>query len=113
MRAAVGGALIVHAAARMNSAAPLAANAFPLTIGVLGALLVAGLWTPATALMTAGAAAWIAISQQVSAAPWFFVFVIATALVLLGPGAWSIDAHLFGWKRVNGHGEKEGPSPPD
>jgi hypothetical protein len=25
---------------------------------------------------------------------------IAVALALLGPGLWSIDARLFGWKRV-------------
>jgi hypothetical protein len=35
--------------------------------------------------------------------PWFCV-VLATfgaGLALLGPGAWSIDARLFGWKRID------------
>ena len=28
---------------------------------------------------------------------------IAGALAMLGPGRWSIDARLFGWKRVEVH----------
>jgi uncharacterized membrane protein YphA (DoxX/SURF4 family) len=26
---------------------------------------------------------------------------LGTAVALLGPGAWSVDARLFGWKRIN------------
>jgi uncharacterized membrane protein YphA (DoxX/SURF4 family) len=29
-----------------------------------------------------------------------FIIAIAASLVLLGPGAWSIDAYLYGRKRV-------------
>jgi len=28
-------------------------------------------------------------------------FVMGAALVLVGPGAWSIDRRLFGWKRID------------
>jgi hypothetical protein len=39
--------------------------------------------------------------------------VIGVALALLGPGAWSIDARLFGWKRLeirNGAADRDQPS---
>ena len=31
---------------------------------------------------------------------WLLLVTIAGALAMLGPGRWSIDARLFGWKRV-------------
>lgn len=113
MRMAAGGALVTHAATLVSEAAPLATNTVSLLSGVVGVLLMAGLWTPATALLAACAAAWIAISTPGDAALWFFVFVNAISLALLGPGAWSIDARLFGWKRIDVHDEGEGDLPPD
>jgi len=34
------------------------------------------------------------------AALYTLLAALATALALLGPGAWSVDARLFGWRRV-------------
>jgi hypothetical protein len=33
---------------------------------------------------------------------WVYILLgtLGAALAMLGPGAWSIDARLFGWKRV-------------
>jgi uncharacterized membrane protein YphA (DoxX/SURF4 family) len=68
---------------------------------VSGILLLVGLWTP-----IAGA---LVVVMQVPAIfdkagdPWAHVLlgIIGAALVLLGPGFWSIDARLFGWKRID------------
>jgi uncharacterized membrane protein YphA (DoxX/SURF4 family) len=40
---------------------------------------------------------------------WILLAAIGAAIALLGPGAWSIDARRFGWKRVelkNGNGHE-------
>src|SRR5271165_6113984 len=68
--------------------------------GVVGILLLVGLWTPAAGTVLAILALWKAFLHP--ADPWSCIFLgtLGAALALLGPGAWSVDAHLFGWKRV-------------
>jgi uncharacterized membrane protein YphA (DoxX/SURF4 family) len=66
----------------------------------LGLLLVAGVWTPVVATLAAVAALVQGCLHPAGAGYWL-VAAICAALALLGPGAWSIDARLFGWKRIN------------
>jgi uncharacterized membrane protein YphA (DoxX/SURF4 family) len=66
----------------------------------LGLLLVAGFWTPVVAGSVAICAAWDAFTHPMNR--WYSVGVgvLGLALALVGPGAWSVDARLFGWKRL-------------
>jgi uncharacterized membrane protein YphA (DoxX/SURF4 family) len=65
-----------------------------------GMLLLAGLWTPIAGSLVAVLELWNVISQ---ADPWTNILLgtLSGALALLGPGAWSADARLFGWKRID------------
>lgn len=66
-----------------------------------GFLLALGLWTPVAGSLVAIIQLWTAFSQPGD--PWAKILLIALGLglALVGPGAWSIDARLFGWKRLN------------
>ncbi|HEX4773369.1 MAG TPA: DoxX family protein [Bryobacteraceae bacterium] len=70
-----------------------------------GILLVAGLWTPLIGILLAVDQLWIALSLYRSQREeqWIHVlFVVLTVgVAMLGPGAWSIDARLFGRKRFD------------
>ena len=91
---------IVAAAAapwRMAESPALLLQAISLALGLL---LVAGVWTPVVATLAAVAALVHGCSHPTSARYWL-VAAICAALALLGPGAWSIDARLFGWKRID------------
>jgi len=70
-----------------------------------GILLLAGLWTPMAAAAIAIDALWIAFSRHFSEQgdQWIYVLmaVLSAGVAMLGPGAWSIDARLFGRKRFD------------
>jgi len=80
------------------------ATLYLLSIGT-GLLLFVGLWTPIAGTLLAILALWHAFLH--SANPWSFVLmgILGAALALLGPGVWSVDARLFGWKRIRISGQ--------
>jgi uncharacterized membrane protein YphA (DoxX/SURF4 family) len=66
-----------------------------------GILLLAGLWTPIAGVLAAAIELWHTFSQPVDALTHIMLATLAIALALVGPGAWSVDARLFGWKRID------------
>ena len=100
MRLSAGMALVVQGASELLAGPPLGAVLFQaLSIG-LGILLLAGLWTPVAGTLVAAEALWNVLS---SGHPWRWIMLatLGAALALIGPGAWSIDARLFGRKRFD------------
>lgn len=71
------------------------------TEGAAGLLLCAGLWTPIAGAVLAALALWSLVSFT-TGDPWSQILLatMAAALAMLGPGVWSIDARLFGRKRL-------------
>jgi len=69
-------------------------------IGV-GILLLAGLWTPIAGALEAIIEIWIIFSQRGEPSIHYLLAALAVSLVMLGPGAWSVDARLFGRKRID------------
>jgi putative oxidoreductase len=69
-------------------------------IGV-GALLLAGLWTPITGTLLAIIEVWVVFFQGGQAEIHLPLATLGVSLVMLGPGAWSVDARLFGRKQIN------------
>jgi uncharacterized membrane protein YphA (DoxX/SURF4 family) len=71
-----------------------------LAAAVAAVLLLVGLWTPAAGVLMAAAELCLAFSHPRE--PWTHILLGAfgAALAMLGPGAWSMDARLFGRKRI-------------
>lgn len=116
------GLLLLRAAAAAALMAPAAHLALgrPTEIGLAASLLAAvdgvlvavGLWTP----LAAGVGALLALVQfalvPARACNGLMLAALTVSLALLGPGAWSIDARLFGWKRIEIAPRKgDAPSP--
>ena len=68
--------------------------------GAAGLLLFIGLWTPIAGGALSLFALWCAFSGTVDSWGRLLLAAISAALAMLGPGAWSIDARLFGRKRL-------------
>jgi len=66
-----------------------------------GLLLLAGLWTPVAGTLVAILELNLAFFH--SADPWINILLatVGATLSLTGPGAWSVDAGLFGLKRLD------------
>jgi putative oxidoreductase len=66
-----------------------------------GLLLLVGLWTPLAGLLVVVLEGWLLLARPHDPWPHILLATLGAALALLGPGAWSADAHLYGWKRVH------------
>ena len=101
MRLVAGGALIAHGFTRFGIE-PLIQNVIAIAVGIL---VIAGLWTPIAGSLAAALALWH-IAQPGDRWAHIFLGTICVALALVGPGAWSVDARLFGWKRIDFRGPR-------
>lgn len=101
MRLAIGTAFIARGFTRLRIDPSVQLVALDVLAIASGMFLIAGLWTPVTGGLAAVLGLWNAISQ--SPDPWAdtYLAITAVALALLGPGAWSVDARLFGWRRID------------
>jgi putative oxidoreductase len=68
------------------------------TIG--GVLLLIGFFTPIAGVLVVLVELWTALSKADNLRTCILLAVIGAALAMLGPGIWSLDAWLFGRKRI-------------
>jgi hypothetical protein len=84
----------LHAASQVDSVGPQMMD-----LG-MGILLLAGLWTPLVGAMISGRELWIAFSG--GGDPWMAIVLASfgATVAMIGPGAWSLDARLFGRRQI-------------
>lgn len=101
MRLVVGIGLVSHGVMTLAMGLSIKSAMVAVLASAAGLSLLVGFWTPIVGAIVAVLEFWQTISQ--SRDPWVNILLgtIGLALALIGPGALSIDARRFGWKRID------------
>jgi hypothetical protein len=100
MRLVVGAVVLWHTAPRLWSGSPLHIILY-VSLILAALLLMAGLWTPVVGAVVAVVAILEMLMTGEPPVGRLLAATIASALTMLGPGRLSIDARLFGWRRID------------
>lgn len=73
---------------------------FQFLAAICSALLTIGLWTPVAGLFLAISEMSLLLFPSNSTSMHIVLAALGVALAMIGPGAWSVDARLFGRKRI-------------
>lgn len=101
MRVVACVALLDYGIARLQASPSLGIAALYGLMVLSGILLLLGLWTPVTGVVVGLLGFWHFLARLGD--PWIPVLLGAVGLMLamVGPGAYSIDGRLYGWKRID------------
>jgi putative oxidoreductase len=66
----------------------------------VGVLLMIGLWTPIAGSLIAVIETWNVLTHSGNPLISAVLVVLGATLAMIGPGAWSVDARLFGRKHI-------------
>jgi putative oxidoreductase len=96
MQRLVTGAVLLHNGLAILKGTP--ANGLEVCGAVLGLFILAGLWTPVAGALVAAVELWLVFSGGGDIWLPLMLVVFGSTLAMIGPGAWSVDARLFGRK---------------
>jgi uncharacterized membrane protein YphA (DoxX/SURF4 family) len=101
LRIAAGGFLLTQGMAGFVAGAAWLAITLACMSVVAGLLILIGLWTPVGSLFAVIAESWLLLIGGTALQPAILLLSISVAVAMLGPGSWSIDAVLFGRRRLD------------
>ena len=95
-------AILTHDGIRAWMGAPQRESTAPQVVAAItGVFLLVGLWTPVVGAIVALSEIWIVLTGTAHPQSAILLATQGIALAFLGPGSLSIDARLFGRKRLN------------
>ena len=99
-RLVTGIVLLLHGVEALSQI-PASGPILPRIIGaMLGLFILAGLWTPLAGSLIVIVEVWTALTGAGDESS-LILATLAGTLAMIGPGAWSIDARLFGRKHIS------------
>jgi putative oxidoreductase len=100
-RVLTGTVLVVCMVATFTKTFQFALVAPSIVGAAAGVLLLLGLCTPVAGTLVAAVEMWVSLSHAGNPLTSMMLAVLGATLAMIGPGAWSIDARLFGRKHID------------
>ena len=100
MRLVVGFALVSSAGSALLSSPAIPVTVLSVLLVAAAILLIIGLFSPIVGTLVALIETCRFVTIPEDRLVYLLVATFGAALAMLGPGLWSIDARLFGWKRI-------------
>jgi hypothetical protein len=100
MRLVVGFALVSIAGSALLGSPAIPMTILSVLLAAAATLLIIGLFTPIVGTLVALIESCRLLITPADRLVYLLVAAFGAALAMLGPGLWSIDARLFGWKRI-------------
>lgn len=99
----ITGLALLHDAIVLFKEASTAAGIAPPAVGaILAIFIMIGLWTPIAGTLIAAVEVWTAFVHPADTGTAILLAALGATLAMIGPGAFSIDARLFGRKHIGG-----------
>jgi putative oxidoreductase len=99
-RLMVSSVLIQYAIVQLRVPAGFEVQLLRATGVVAGIFLFLGLWTPIAGSVSAVLQVWAFVSGTPDPRIQILMAILGVSLALIGPGAWSLDARIFGRKQI-------------
>jgi len=93
-------AVLIHSAVNRLAEASWSAALPELIAAGLGIFILLGLWTPLVGTLIGMAEIWILVSRTTGSWIPLIPAALGVTLAMIGPGAWSLDARLFGRRHI-------------
>ena len=100
LRVLAGGALINRGLAGINVEGHTGPAAAQIAGAAAGLMILGGLWTPVVGILAGILETWIGFTEPGTQSFAIMLAGLGISLAMIGPGAWSIDARLYGRKQI-------------
>ena len=101
LRLVIAVALVYQVTVTLPTGHSLQSAVIAILTAMVAILLLVGVWTPITGALTAPIELLNIFARADN--PWMCVLLgaLGISIAMIGPGAWSVDARRYGWKRID------------